>query len=138
MQPAEHLLGVGAREAGPLALRLGQVELVVVVGHQDPYLSLSRLATGSGTMLVTSPPKRAMSRMSLDATAELADADGRNSVCTPDTLRFICAWEISLSKSIVDAQALDDEVGPDLRGQVDDELGEADDLDVVEVGQRLA
>ena len=35
-------------------------------------------------------------------------------------------------------QALDDEVGADLLGDVDDELGEVHHLDVVEVGERLA
>ena len=57
-------------------------------------------------MLDTSPPKRAMSRMYLDAMAELADADGRNRVCTPETFRLIWAWEISLSKSMVDRRPL--------------------------------
>ena len=57
-------------------------------------------------MLDTSPPKRAMSRMYFEATAELAEADGRNSVCTPDTLRFTWAWEISLSKSMVERRPL--------------------------------
>ena len=35
------------------------------------------------------------------------------------------------------AEALDDEVGADLLGDVDDQLGEADDLDVVDMGERL-
>ena len=57
-------------------------------------------------MLDTSPPKRAMSRMYFDAMAELADADGRNRVCTPETFRLIWAWEISLSKSMVERRPL--------------------------------
>jgi hypothetical protein len=42
-------------------------------------------------MLETSPPKRAISRMYFEATAELADAEGKNRVCTPDTFRLIWA-----------------------------------------------
>src|SRR3546814_6876656 len=79
--------------------------VVVHVAHRG-YFSLSRLATAVGTIDDTSPPQRAMSRMYFDAMAELADADGRNSVWTTDTLRLICAWEISLSKSMVERRPL--------------------------------
>ena len=84
-------------------------------------------------MLDTSPPKRAMSRMYFDATAELADADGRNSVCTPDTLRFTCAWEISLSKSIVERRPLMMKSAPTSAATSTTSLAKLIDLDVVEV-----
>ena len=50
-------------------------------------------------MALTSPPKRAISRTYFEAMYELAEADGRNRVCTPDTARFVCACAISFSKS---------------------------------------
>jgi hypothetical protein len=49
--------------------------------------------------LVTSPPKRAISRMSLDATKECSDAEGMNRVSTPEIARFIWACCSSDSKS---------------------------------------
>src|SRR3546814_5354186 len=99
VQASQHHLDVGARL--PRALELcGVVDALFVVVHvaHRGYFSLSRLATAVGTIDDTSPHQRAMSRMYFAAMAELADADGRNSVWTPDTLRLICAWEISLSK----------------------------------------
>src|SRR5690606_37284140 len=48
------------------------------------YFTLSRLATGAGTMVVTSPPNRATSRISFEARKELLDADGMNRVSTPE------------------------------------------------------
>ena len=47
----------------------------------------------------TSPPKRAISRISLDARKEWDDADGMNSVSTPEMAWFIWAICSSLSKS---------------------------------------
>ena len=47
----------------------------------------------------TSPPKRAISRISLDARNEWEDAEGMNSVSTPDMAWFIWAICNSLSKS---------------------------------------
>src|SRR3954471_24172890 len=72
---------------------------VLVVVHRHGCWNLERifLATGAGTIDDTSPPKRAMSRMYFDAIAALAEADGRNTVWTPETLRLIWACAISLS-----------------------------------------
>src|SRR4051812_1540870 len=73
--------------------------LAVVHRHRFVNFSRSRRATGSGTIDETSPPNREISRMYFDAIAELADADGMKSVCTPDTFKLACACAISLSKS---------------------------------------
>ena len=71
-------------------------------------------ATGSGTIEDTSPPKRAISRMNFEARTELADADGRNTVSTPETLWFICAMLQLVLEVGHGPQALDDEVGTDV------------------------
>jgi hypothetical protein len=52
-------------------------------GH-DWYRSASRAATGGGTIEATSPPNRAISRISLDARNECDDAEGTNKVSTPE------------------------------------------------------
>src|SRR5699024_2906968 len=56
-------------------------------------------ATGVGTIDRMSPPKRAISRTSRDATKLCVVADGRKTVWTPEIAWFICACCNSDSKS---------------------------------------
>ena len=91
----------------------------------------------AGTMSETSPPKRAISRISFEARNELPDADGMKSVWTPEIVWFIWAICSSVSKSETARRPLTMKSAPTLAGQVDDQAGEHRDLDVVEVGDRL-
>src|SRR5690606_4942050 len=102
--PVEQDLGVGlsAPAARPrtgrrwrvlellFTLDLFRLDVVQVVAHDPPppeKRSVSFTATGAGTIEATSPPKRAISRMSFDATNEWVVAEGRNTVWTPEMAR---------------------------------------------------
>ena len=73
---------------GPPALAL----LLLVLGPQGS-------ATTWGTKAETSPPKRATSRTSLEATKEYFELVGMKIVSTPERWLFIWAICISVSKS---------------------------------------
>ena len=94
VEAAEHVLDVGRRGCGDAvrARRAGRASS----GSKWSDIRIRTSRAGAwrpraGTMLDTSPPKRAMSRMYFDAMAELAEAEGRNRVCTPETFRLIWA-----------------------------------------------
>src|SRR6202044_3067051 len=63
------------------------------------YLASMCCATTLGTKAETSPPKRATSRTSLEATKDHSGLVGMKIVSTPERGLFICAICISASKS---------------------------------------
>ena len=112
MAPASELNPPAPSNASPGGASAAAARLDgIVEGRHDTQRSCRRFATGAGTIEVTSPPKRAISRMYFEAMNELADVgrqeDGGNACHL-----LVGLGHLQLTLEVGHrAQALHDEVG---------------------------